>query len=96
MRFGSNGSSIVDLVSDAFSKLLKKHGLKLPGLGFYALRHGFETIAGGCKDQVATSAIMGHVDSSMAENYRERIDDDRLLAVVGHVRKWLFSGDAEQ
>ena len=96
VRFGSNGTSVVDLVSDAFSKLLKKHDLKRPGVGFYALRHTFETISGGCKDQVATSSIMGHVDSSMAENYRERIDDVRLLAVVNHVREWLFSGDADE
>jgi hypothetical protein len=33
---------------------------------------------------------MGHVDSTMAANYRERIDEDRVKAVVDHVHKWLF------
>lgn len=58
--------------------------------GFYWLRHTFETIGGGAKDQVAVNAIMGHSDSSMAAVYREEIEDSRLLAVTDHVRKWLF------
>ena len=29
-------------------------------------------------------------DASMAAHYRERIGDDRLRAVVDHVRVWLF------
>jgi hypothetical protein len=41
-------------------------------------------------DQIATNAIMGHVDDSMADLYRERISDARLQAVVDHVRAWLF------
>ncbi len=28
---------------------------------------------------------------SMAANYRHRIEDDRLLDVVNHVREWLFA-----
>jgi len=71
-------------------KLLDKLKLHRPGLGFYALRHTFETIAGGSLDQVAVNHIMGHVDSSMAGVYRERIDDKRLVAVVEHVHTWLF------
>jgi integrase len=62
------------------------------GLGFYALRHVFETIGGESRDQVAVDAIMGHADQSMAAVYRERISDDRLRAVVDHVRSWLFAG----
>ena len=61
-----------------------------PGLGFYALRHVFETVAGDSRDQVAVDAIMGHARDDMASVYRERIDDSRLLAVTEHVRKWLF------
>ena len=34
--------------------------------------------------------VMGHTDTSMAGVYRERISDDRLRAVAGHVRAWLF------
>ena len=33
---------------------------------------------------------MGHVRDDMASLYRERISDDRLRAVVQHVRNWLF------
>jgi integrase len=77
-------------VSKEFRKLLDTLKMYRAGLGFYALRHTFETVAGGCRDQVAVDAIMGHVDTSMAGLYRERIDDDRLQAVVNHVRSWLF------
>jgi len=54
------------------------------------LRHTFETIGGEAKDQIAVNSIMGHVDSTMAGVYRERISDERLRAVVEHVRAWLF------
>lgn len=73
-----------------FAKLTKKLGLYRKGCGFYALRHGLETIGGETKDQVAVNAIMGHVDASMAATYRERIDDHRLAAVSWHVRGFLF------
>ena len=71
-------------------KLLDELKLYRPGLGFYALRHTFETVAGGSRDQVAVDHIMGHVDSSMAGTYREAIEDKRLVAVTNHVRKWLY------
>ena len=77
-------------VTKEMRKLLGKLKLHRPGLGFYALRHGFETIAGGCRDQVAVNAIMGHADASMSAAYRERIDDERLVAASNHVRRWLF------
>lgn len=60
------------------------------GIGFYALRHTFETIGGESLDQVAVNAIMAHVDNSMAAEYRERIGDDRLRAVADRIRVWLF------
>ncbi len=77
-------------VVQEFIKLLKKLKLHRRGMGFYALRHTFETVAGASKDQVAVNAIMGHVNATMAANCRERIDDDRLKAVVDYVHKWLF------
>ena len=77
-------------VTKEFRKLLDELKLHRPGLGFYALRHTFETIAGESRDQVAVDFIMGHVDESMAERYRERIGDDRLRGVTDHVHTWLF------
>jgi len=78
-------------VAKEMRKLLDDLGLHRPGLGFYTLRHVFETIGGESRDQVAVDLIMGHTDGSMASHYRERISDDRLKAVTDHVRKWLFS-----
>lgn len=38
---------------------------------------------------------MGHAPSGadMSALYRERIDDDRLLAVTEFVRRWLFGNE---
>jgi integrase len=82
-------------ITKEMRKLLDTLKLHRPGLGFYALRHTFETIAGESCDQVAVNAIMGHADSSMSAVYRERISDERLLAVVRHVHDWLFDRPVE-
>jgi integrase len=81
----------INSVSDQFQNILIN--LKMNGrnrLGFYTLRHVFQTVGGNARDPDATAAIMGHVDSSMGAVYRERIDDDRLIAVVNTVRDWLW------
>lgn len=81
----------IDSLSQRFAKLLKR--LRINGrkrLGFYTLRHNFQTIGGDAKDPDAVAAIMGHVDSSMGAVYRERIADDRLRAVVETVGAWLW------
>jgi integrase len=78
-------------VTKEMRKLLNRLKLHRPGLGFYALRHTFETIAGESRDQVATSHIMGHANQSMAAVYHERISDERLRDVTDYVRSWLFS-----
>src|SRR5262249_48268424 len=61
---------------------------------FYALRHTFETVGGETKDQVAVDYLMGHSRDDRTSVYRERISDERLKAVVGHIQTWLF-GDGK-
>jgi len=90
VRQGPKGTSNVDKICDAFNKLLRELNLKRERLGFYALRHTFETIGGGCGDQIAVDSIMGHVADDMASLYREKIEDARLLKAVNHVHAWLF------
>lgn len=80
----------VNNLSLTFGRLLTKHGLRKSGHNFYSLRRTFKTVAGQTKDQVAVDAIMGHDDGSMANVYRQGIEDERLTAVTAHVRRWLF------
>ena len=84
-----------DAIGQEFNKVVEGLGLKRPGVAFYGLRHGFETIAGGTADQVAVDAIMGHVAQGMGAAYRERIGDDRLRRVAEHVRQWLFGESSD-
>lgn len=89
-RVGWSADDTSNPISAEMAKLLKRLKIHRAGLGFYALRHTFETVAGESRDQVAVNAVMGHVDNSMAAVYRERISDERLRAVAEHVRNWLF------
>jgi integrase len=76
------------------AKLLRKLGINgRKGLGFYTLRHTFRTIADEAKDQPAADYIMGHEVPHMSSVYRETISDERLRAVVEHVRAWLFPSE---
>lgn len=78
-----------DPISKEFRKLCLENDCHKHGRGFYALRHQFRSIAQGCKDREAVDYIMGHADGSVAEGYKEwGIEDDRLQAVVDHVRQW--------
>ena len=63
---------------------------------FYDLRRTFQTVAEGARDLAAAQAIMGHAPpaSDMSALYRQRVDDDRLRAVVDHVHNWLFVTEA--
>jgi len=94
MRDGRPTADRNNPVSKQTRKLLDTLGLN-GHRNFYCLRHTFETIGGASRDQIAVDAIMGHSDGSMAEAYREHIDDDRLRAVADHVRGWLFGNGVE-
>jgi integrase len=83
-----------DVLGKKFIRLLRQLSLYRRGFGLYTMRHIFETVASGSKDQVAVNAIMGHVDRTMAAVYRERIEDERLRAVAEHVHGWLFPTDS--
>jgi len=80
-------------ISQEFRKLLKSTEVYQKGVGFYALRHTFETEAGESRDQVAVDHIMGHVPSAndMSAVYREGISKERLKRVTDHVNAWLFA-----
>jgi integrase len=67
-----------------------------PGIGFYCLRHVFETIGGESRDQVAVDAVMGHERGDMASIYRERVSDERLANVVNTVRAWLWPAPSNE
>jgi integrase len=76
-------------VSKETRKLLNR--LSLNGhRNFYAIRHTFSTESGGAKDPLATDFLMGHANETIREAYDEGIADDRLVAVVNFVRRWLF------
>ena len=83
-------------VTKEFGKVLDTLKLHRPGMGFYGLRHTFETIGGASTDQIAVNHIMGHTDNTMAGLYRERIENGRLEAVVNHVHSWLFAKSREK
>lgn len=76
----------IDSLGLEFNKLLVDLSIKRLGLGFYALRHTFETIGGESKDQVAVNSIMGHAPAGndMSAKYRERVTDERLKAATEH------------
>jgi integrase len=91
----TKGATPDDEIGKEFRKLLGKLGLNRKGLGFYALRHTFRTVADECGDFPAIDLVMGHGDTSMGARYRERIDDSRLEAVAHRVRNWLFGTVAD-
>ncbi|MEQ8790244.1 MAG: hypothetical protein RIC55_28370 [Pirellulaceae bacterium] len=82
-----------DAITQQFRKLLDETKHHRAGIGFYVLRHVFRTVADATRDFPAVRLVMGHTDSSIDNEYRERIDDDRLEAVADHVHAWLFADD---
>ncbi len=83
--WASEGSATA--VSHEFGKLLQQFDIKRWGVGFYTLKHTFRTVADATKDPNAIRTIMGHTDDA---NYTHGIGDERLQAVTGCVREWVF------
>ncbi|MEZ6102734.1 MAG: tyrosine-type recombinase/integrase [Pirellulaceae bacterium] len=81
-------------ISAEFRKIVEKLGIYRRGLSFYSLRHVFRTIGDESLDQPAVNYVMGHVDTTMAGVYRQRISDERLERVADHVHAWLFGEEA--
>jgi integrase len=79
-----------DPITKEFRKLCDTAKCHQPNRGFYALRHQFRTVADSCRDRTAVDYIMGHDDASMSKHYTEDIENDRLQAVVDHVRQWVL------
>lgn len=79
-------------MAQQFRKLLIEAKLNGDRRAFYALRHTFETIGGGSRDQISVDYIMGHAPASddMSAEYRAQIDNERLKAVTDYVRGWLW------
>lgn len=79
-------------IGKEFRILLRAHDIYRPGIGFYALRHTFQTI-GEVRGEIPTKFIMGHAPPAedMSATYREQITEDRLKAVTDYVRRWLFN-----
>lgn len=87
------GNTCQNLIGRRFRDILRQLKLHRPGRSFYSCRHILETIGGDTADQVAVDSVMGHRRGDMAENYRHGVSDDRLRAVVNHVRAWLWPPD---
>jgi integrase len=83
-----------DAISKELRKLLRKLGIVRRGLGFYGLRHGFQTVGEEVRDAAAVHFLMGHAEDAgdMSAHYREHISDERLRVVTEHIRRWLFVG----
>jgi integrase len=77
-------------ISQEFKKVARAAKITGKGKTFYTLRHTFQTIGDETKDFISVSTLMGHVDSSISGHYREKISDERLLAVTDHIHDWLF------
>jgi integrase len=81
-------------VTAAFEHVAKDAGVT--GRVFYDLRRTLETIGEDKADLVAVQKIMGHTPraNDMSARYRQHVSDERLRAVVDHVRAWAFKKTA--
>lgn len=79
-----------DLVASNWRHIKRAIKLKGDAVGFKNLRHTFATEASQLGDDVAVKLAMGHLDDSITDNYRHRMNDDRLIRISQYVRQWLF------
>jgi integrase len=96
----------MDAVGLEFRRLAASCGLQRRGVGFYGLRHTFQTVADETRDFPAIDLVMGHLPDAgggaspfavqMSARYRERISDERLAAVADRVRAWLLSEEGRR
>ena len=61
------GIKIDNAVLSTFGRMVRE--LKIKGLSFYRLRHGFKTLGKRAKDKEALDLMMGHKDPSMGKVY---------------------------
>jgi len=79
-----------DAVTKAFSKLMKKAGIKVPkGVGFYTLRRTAATIAAHSGDPFALQKLLGHADVKMASTYVQNISE-QTDRVINNSRKFII------
>lgn len=81
-----------DAITTAMKRLMQKLGITLKRVGFYGLRHTFETLGAETGHQVAVDFIMGHAPPStdMGDVYRGGVSEAALRQVTDHVRQSLF------
>ncbi|MEZ6094431.1 MAG: tyrosine-type recombinase/integrase [Pirellulaceae bacterium] len=56
---------------------------------FIWFRKTVQTIGERCGDIIAVRSIMGHVDGSISDHYRQEINDARLTKVTDEIRNWM-------
>ena len=81
-----------DAIAREFLKLKEACGITRKNAGFYALRHVTQTIGEQSGDPLAVKILMGHVDSSISETYRDHFDPDRVKIVCNCIRDWYLAG----
>lgn len=83
-----------DGISETFSKLLKKAGIKTEkGVGFYTLRRTAATLAARSGDPFAVQRLLGHVDLKMAATYVQDVSE-QTDRVINNTRKLIIQDDS--
>lgn len=85
-----------DAIATAFHRLTERVGVRRKNVGFYALRHVTQTIGDELADHLAVRIIMGHIDTSISEKYREHFDKSRIEKVCEHIRNWYLQSGKKQ